>query len=192
MIDEMCASLGGRAAEEITFGKVSTGALSDLEKVTKQAYAMITIYGLNDRIGNISYYDSSGQSEYSFTKPYSEKTAQVIDEEVSKMIEEAYIRTKEILEANEDKLITLAELLLEKEVIFKEDMTKIFGKRPFISGREHEDEDTHAPTVEEVEPVVEAVASATEAGQSTTSADETDSVEVIDLGESPTKEDSNN
>lgn len=131
LLDEICATLGGRAAEEITFGKISTGALSDLEKITKQAYAMITYYGLNPKVGNLSFYDSSGQSEYSFQKPYSEKTAQVIDEEVSKMIESAYERTKLILRQNQDKLKQLAELLLEKEVIFKEDLERIFGKRPF-------------------------------------------------------------
>lgn len=131
MLDEMCAALGGRAAEEITFGKVSTGALSDLEKITKQAYAMVSVYGLNDKIGNISFYDSSGQSEYSFQKPYSEKTGQLIDEEVSKMVEEAYARTKQILKDHQKELSELANLLLEKEVIFKEDLEKIFGKRPF-------------------------------------------------------------
>lgn len=131
MLDEMCAALGGRAAEEITFGKVSTGALSDLEKITKQAYAMVSVYGLNDKIGNISFYDSSGQSDYSFQKPYSERTGQLIDEEVSKMIEAAYDRTKSILSEHKDKLSQLAELLLEKEVIFKDDLEKIFGKRAF-------------------------------------------------------------
>ncbi|HRF80546.1 MAG TPA: AAA family ATPase, partial [Flavobacteriales bacterium] len=131
MLDEMCAALGGRAAEDVMYGKVSTGALSDLEKVTKQAYAMITVYGLNDRIGNISYYDSSGQSEYSFGKPYSEKQAQTIDEEVSKLVESQYARAKRILTENKDKLTALASKLLEKEVIFKEDLEKIFGDRPF-------------------------------------------------------------
>ena len=131
MLDEMCAALGGRAAEEITFGKVSTGALSDLEKITKQAYAMVSVYGLNDKIGNISFYDSSGQSDYNFQKPYSEKTGQLIDEEVSKMVESAYERTKQILSDNKEKLSQLAELLLEKEVIFKADLEKIFGKRLF-------------------------------------------------------------
>ena len=131
MLDEMCAALGGRAAEEIAFGKVSTGALSDLEKVTKQAYAMVTVYGLNDKIGNVSFYDSSGQSEYSFSKPYSEKTGQIIDEEVSKMIEEAYVRTKAILASNKDKLALLAQKLLEKEVIYKDDLEAIFGERSF-------------------------------------------------------------
>ena len=130
LMDEMCAALGGRAAEEIIFGKISTGALSDLEKITKQAYAMVSIYGLNDKVGNISYYDSTGQNEYSFSKPYSEKTGQLIDEEVSKMIEAAYVRTKGILLERKEELTKLAELLLEKEVIFKEDVENIFGKRP--------------------------------------------------------------
>jgi cell division protease FtsH len=131
IIDEMCATLGGRAAEEVIFGKISTGALSDLEKITRQAYASIVYYGLNEKIGNVSYYDSSGQSEYSFNKPYSENTAKTIDEEVKKMIDIAYARTKAILVANKDKLTLLAEKLLEKEVIFKEDLEEIFGKRPF-------------------------------------------------------------
>ncbi len=127
--DEMCAALGGRAAEEITFGKISTGALSDLEKVTKQARAMVTIYGLNDKIGNLTYYDPTGE-EYGFTKPYSEKTAQVIDEEIREIIEQQYQRALDILRTNREKLTTLAELLLECEVIFKEDLEHIFGKRP--------------------------------------------------------------
>jgi len=131
MKDEMCATLGGRAAEKVIFNKISTGALSDLEKVTKQARAMVTIYGLNDEIGNLTYYDSSGQNEYGFTKPYSEDTAQTIDKEISKLIEEQYVRAIKVLEDNEDKLTTLAERLLEKEVIFKEDLEKIFGRRPF-------------------------------------------------------------
>jgi cell division protease FtsH len=132
MLDEMCAALGGRAAEDVIYGKVSTGALSDLEKVTKQAYAMVTIYGLNDKIGNISYFDSSGQSEYTFGKPYSESTAKTIDEEVSKIVEGQYRRAKQILSENKDKLTALADKLLEVEVIFKEDLEKIFGDRPWI------------------------------------------------------------
>jgi cell division protease FtsH len=131
MLDEMCAALGGRAAEKVIFNQISTGALSDLEKVTKQARAMVTIYGLNDEIGNLTYYDSSGQNEYGFTKPYSEETARKIDSEISKMIEEQYRRAIDVLEKNKDTLIELAEHLLEKEVIFKEDLEKIFGKRPF-------------------------------------------------------------
>ncbi|TRO65557.1 ATP-dependent zinc metalloprotease FtsH [Christiangramia sabulilitoris] len=131
MLDEMCAALGGRAAEKVIFNKISTGALSDLEKVTKQARAMVTIYGLNDAVGNITYYDSSGQSEYNFTKPYSEKTSELIDKEISNLIEEQYKRAIDLLEHNKDKLSQLAEILLDKEVIFKDDLEKIFGKRPF-------------------------------------------------------------
>lgn len=131
MIDEMIATLGGRAAEEIVFGKISTGALNDLEKVTKQAYAMVAFYGLNKKIGNISYYDSSGQSEYSFSKPFSEETAQIIDQEIHKMVEEAYEKAKKLLNDNREKLNLLADILLQKEVIFREDLEKIFGKRPF-------------------------------------------------------------
>ncbi|MCX6292439.1 MAG: ATP-dependent zinc metalloprotease FtsH [Bacteroidetes bacterium] len=127
--DEICAALGGRASEEIIFGKISTGALSDLEKITKQAYAMVTIFGLNERIGNISFYDSSGQQEYNFNKPYSEKTAEAIDEEVKKLIDAAYKRTKELLLQHKDELCAVASRLLEREVIFKEDLEQIFGKR---------------------------------------------------------------
>lgn len=129
IFEEMCAALGGRAAEEVVFAKISTGALSDLEKVTKQAYAMVTIYGLNKRIGNRSYYDSQGEN--SFTKPYSEETARVIDEEVSKIIEKAYEQAKDILTKNRSKLDALAAKLLEREVIFKDDLEEILGKRPF-------------------------------------------------------------
>ena len=129
MLDELCATLGGRAAEQTIFGNISTGALSDLERVTKQANAMVTIYGLNDKIGNISYYDSTGQSEYSFGKPYSEQTAKMIDEEISKIIELQYARALEILASNKDKLDALAAKLLEKEVIFREDLEEIFGQR---------------------------------------------------------------
>ena len=131
MLDEMCAALGGRAAEQVIFGKISTGALSDLEKVTKQARAMVTIYGLSDKVGNLTYYDSSGQSEYGFTKPYSEQTAELIDKEISDIIEKQYDRAVELLDANKDKLTQLAEVLLDKEVIFKDNLEKIFGKRPY-------------------------------------------------------------
>jgi cell division protease FtsH len=131
MLDEMCATMGGRAAEKVTFNRISTGALSDLEKVTKQARAMVTIYGLNDKIGNVTYYDSTGQSEYSFSKPYSEETAKVIDFEISTLIESQYQRAIAILEENKDKLNQLADILIEKEVIFKDDLEAIFGKRTF-------------------------------------------------------------
>lgn len=132
MLDEMCAALGGRAAEKVIFNKISTGALSDLEKVTKQARAMVTIYGLSDKVGNLTYYDSSGQSEYGFTKPYSEQTAELIDREISNIIEEQYQRAINLLEQHKDKLTQLAEVLLEKEVIFKDNLEKIFGERPFV------------------------------------------------------------
>ena len=127
ILDEMCSALGGRAAEKLIFGKISTGALSDLEKVTKQAYAMVSVYGLNDKIGNVSFYDSQGRE--SFTKPYSDDTAKTIDQEVSLLIESQYQRALEILSENKDKLTLLAEKLLESEVIFKEDLETIFGKR---------------------------------------------------------------
>ena len=136
MLDEMCATLGGRAAEKVIFNKISTGALSDLEKVTRQARAMVSVYGLNDTLGNITYYDSSGQTDYNFTKPYSEETAQVIDKEISSLIESQYKRACAIIEKNKAKLTTLAERLLEKEVIFKDDLVKILGDRPFEKKKE--------------------------------------------------------
>ncbi|MCM5664386.1 ATP-dependent zinc metalloprotease FtsH [Galbibacter mesophilus] len=141
MSDEMCAALGGRAAEQVMFNRISTGALSDLEKVTKQARAMVTIYGLNKEIGNLTYYDSSGQTDYNFSKPYSEETAQLIDREISKIIEEQYQRAIDLLEKNKDKLTELAERLLEKEVIFKDDLERIFGKRPFDKEEETNEEE---------------------------------------------------
>ena len=131
MLDEMCATLGGRAAEKVVFDKISTGALSDLEKVTRQAKAMVTVYGLNDEIGNITYYDSTGQTDYNFSKPYSEETAQVIDKEISKIIENQYDRACALVTKYQDKLAALAERLLEKEVIFKDDLVEILGERPF-------------------------------------------------------------
>ncbi|HNS17916.1 MAG TPA: ATP-dependent zinc metalloprotease FtsH [Bacteroidales bacterium] len=131
MFDEMTATLGGRASEQVNFGKVSTGALNDLERITKQAYNMIVFFGLNDKIGNISYYDSTGQQEYSFHKPYSEKTAELIDQEVKKLVEKAYSRAVNLIEKNKAKVEQLATFLLEKEVIFSEDLERIFGKRPF-------------------------------------------------------------
>ncbi|MBU3927015.1 MAG: AAA family ATPase, partial [Bacteroidetes bacterium] len=131
LFDEMVAALGGRASEKVIFGKISTGALNDLEKVTKQAYAMVSYYGLSKKVGNISYYDSSGQSEYSFNKPFSEKTSELIDSEVSEMIESAYAKAIEVLSENRIGLEKLAAKLLEKEVIFKEDLEEIFGKRPW-------------------------------------------------------------
>ncbi len=146
---EMCAAMGGRAAEKIMFNKISTGALSDLEKVTKQAQAMVTVYGLNDKIGNISYYDSRG--EQSFTKPYSEATARIIDEEVSKVIEQAYTKAQEILNLNKNKLTELAEALLQDEVIFKVDVERILGPRPF------EEEEVGVKLIEETPKAVRKV-----------------------------------
>jgi len=129
ILDEMAYALGGRASEELNFGKISTGALSDLEKITKQAYAMVAFFGMSEKVGNISFYDSTGQSDFGFTKPYSEKTAELIDQEVNLIIAESYIRAKEVLKENMKGLTELAELLLEKEVIFSEDLERIFGKR---------------------------------------------------------------
>ncbi len=159
MLDEMCATLGGRAAEEIMFGKISTGALSDLEKVTKQAYAMVSVYGLNERVGNRSYYDSRGEN--SFTKPYSEETARIIDEEVSAVIERAYDRAKEILSSHRDKLEALADSLLENEVIFREDVERILGARPFGTDKQLAAPSPEAEEAPEVAP--EAAASQADA-----------------------------
>ncbi len=131
ILDDMCAALGGRAAEKVMFNNISTGALSDLEKVTKQARSMVTVYGLNDKIGNLTYYDSSGQNDYGFTKPYSDVTAEVIDKEISNIIETQYKRAIKLLKKHKSKLIELANFLLEKEVIFKEDLVRIYGERPF-------------------------------------------------------------
>ena len=130
-LDEITATLGGRAAEEVVFGQISTGALNDLERVTKQAYAMVAYYGLNKNIGNLSYYDSTGQSDYSFAKPFSEKTAEAIDREIHNLIETSYNQAKKILTDNREKLTQLAEMLLNKEVIFSDNLEQIFGKRPF-------------------------------------------------------------
>ena len=152
MLDEMCATMGGRAAEKVIFDKISTGALSDLEKVTKQARAMVTVYGLNDVLGNVTYYDSQGQNEYAMDKPYSEHTAETIDQEISKIIEKQYERAIEMLENNREKLDQLANLLLEKEVIFKENVEEIFGKRPWDKEEEKKEEK------------VEEVAASTETG----------------------------
>jgi cell division protease FtsH len=134
ILDEMCSALGGRAAEDLIFNKISTGALNDLEKVTRQAYAMVSYFGMSSKLGNLSYFDSTGQSEYSFQKPYSERTAEVIDSEASAIVEEQYARAKEILTENKEKHARVAELLLEREVIFGEDLETIFGKR---KGPEH-------------------------------------------------------
>jgi cell division protease FtsH len=131
MFDEITATLGGRAAEQVIFGEISTGALNDLEKATKQAYAMVVYYGLSKKIGNISYFDSTGQQEYSFNKPFSEKTNEIIDSEIKLIVEEAYQRAIKILTDNKEGLMKLAAKLLDKEVIFGEDLEQIFGKRPW-------------------------------------------------------------
>jgi cell division protease FtsH len=141
LIDEMCSALGGRVAEELIFGKISTGAMNDLEKITKQAYAMIAYFGMSDKVGNLSFYDSSGQSDMAFTKPYSEKTAELIDKEVKDLIDEAYKRSFELLKKHKDGLTQLADILLEKEVIFGDDLEKIFGKRPWKTLHEKEEEE---------------------------------------------------
>ncbi|MBO6496399.1 MULTISPECIES: ATP-dependent zinc metalloprotease FtsH [Roseivirga] len=130
LMDEMCMTLGGRAAEEIIFGKISTGALSDLERVTKMAYSIVSVYGMNDKIGNISFYDSK-QNDYSFNKPYSEDTAKIIDQEVKKLVEQAYQRTKQLLTDKKEQLEILAKELLDKEIIFQSDLENLIGKRPF-------------------------------------------------------------
>ncbi len=137
MFDEMVATLGGRAAEQVIFKKVSTGALNDLEKVTRQAFNMVAYFGLNEKIGNISFYDSSGQQEYQFNKPFSEKTAEIIDSEVQKLVEKAYKQAVKILEENKEGLQKLAKVLIEKEVIFREDLVEVFGERPWDEGKEH-------------------------------------------------------
>jgi cell division protease FtsH len=145
--------LGGRAAEELMFGKISTGALSDLEKVTKQAYAMVSIYGLNKRLGNVSYYDSQGRDM--FTKPYSDDTAKIIDEEVSELIESQYQRALEILNNHKEKLIQLADKLLTEEVIFKENLEEIFGKRPWDPKEEADTTDAISSIETPQEPTTE-------------------------------------
>jgi AFG3 family protein len=130
LIDEMCMTLGGRAAEEIIFGKISTGALSDLERITKMAYSMVSVYGMNEKLGNVSFYDSKSDG-YKMTKPYSEATAEMIDQEVSKLIQFAYNRTIELLKKHKNELEILAKELLEKEILFQADLEKLIGKRPF-------------------------------------------------------------
>jgi cell division protease FtsH len=148
LLDDMCATLGGRAAEQLIFNKISTGALSDLERVTKQAYAMISIYGLNERVGNISYYDSQGRD--AFTKPYSDDTAKIIDEEVSKLIESQYQRALQLLGEHKEQLEQVAGRLLTSEVIFKEDLEAVFGTRPWDPEPEQTQPEVTAETVAEL------------------------------------------
>jgi cell division protease FtsH len=175
LLDQMCSALGGRAAEELVFSKISTGALSDLEKITKQAYAMVSIYGLNKRVGNISFYDSQGRD--AFTKPYSDETAKIIDEEVSKLVESQYQRALKILTENKDKLELLAEKLLIDEVIFKENLEEIFGKRQWEP----------AEIIEEKEIVQDADV---ESGDQSASTETTESTEIQsqDITEKPTED----
>lgn len=160
MLDEMCSTLGGRAAEELYSGQISNGASNDLERVTKQAYAMVVYYGMSDKLPNINYYDSSGQ-EWGFTKPYSESTAHIIDEEVQQIISEQYERAKKILAENAEGHNELANVLLEREVIYREDVEHIFGKRPWASRseeileKENKDDKNDKKNVKEESPVSE-------------------------------------
>ena len=186
ILDEMCATLGGRAAEQVIFGKISTGALSDLEKVTKQAYAMVGIYGLNDRIGNLSYYDSSGENQ--FQKPYSDETARTMDEEVSKLVEAAYQRAIHLLSENREKLEELAQLLLEKEVIFKEDLERILGVRPYVDRQTQIDEAETSAQIEKdrIDAANEVVAEVPE--NASTSEEESKEEQATDTTETSTTE----
>ena len=186
ILDEMCATLGGRAAEQVIFGKISTGALSDLEKVTKQAYAMVGIYGLNDRIGNLSYYDSSGENQ--FTKPYSDETARTMDEEVSKLVETAYQRALHILTENREKLEELAQLLLDKEVIFKEDLERILGVRTYIDRQTQIDEAETTAQIEKDRIDAAAQVATNDAENSNDIAEEKTESQETDSNEPPTTE----
>ena len=186
ILDEMCATLGGRAAEQVIFGKISTGALSDLEKVTKQAYAMVGIYGLNDRIGNLSYYDSSGENQ--FQKPYSDETARTMDGEVSKLVEAAYQRAIHLLSEKREKLEELAQLLLEKEVIFKEDLERILGVRPYVDRQTQIDEAETSAQIEKdrIDAANEVVAEVPE--NASTSEEESKEEQATDTTETSTTE----
>ncbi len=186
ILDEMCATLGGRAAEQVIFGKISTGALSDLEKVTKQAYAMVGIYGLNDRIGNLSYYDSSGENQ--FTKPYSDETARTMDEEVSKLVETAYQRALHILTENREKLEELAQLLLDKEVIFKEDLERILGVRKYVDRQTQIDEAETTAQIEKDRIDAAAQVATNDAENSNDIAEERTESQETDSNETPTTE----
>ena len=180
MLDEMCATLGGRASEDLTFGRISTGALNDLERVTKQAFAMISYFGMSNKIGNLSYYDSSGQQEYSFNKPYSERTAETIDEEVKSLIDVQYERAKTVLRKNKKGLTQLAEILLEKEVIFSDDLEKIFGKRPWKS---HE-ELMEKKEAKKLKPKTQKKAQAKDLGDAKNTAEKAEEVEKTDNNKS--------
>ena len=177
MLDEMCATMGGRAAEKVIFDKISTGALSDLEKVTKQARAMVTVYGLNDVLGNVTYYDSQGQNEYAMDKPYSEQTAETIDREISKIIEKQYERAIDMLANNREKLDQLANLLLEKEVIFKENVEEIFGKRPWDKEEKKKEKEVEAsPSEAPTESTTEAKAQISDEVKTEESTEDTNNI----------------
>ena len=178
MLDEMCATMGGRAAEKVIFDKISTGALSDLEKVTKQARSMVTVYGLNDVLGNVTYYDSQGQNEYAMDKPYSEQTAETIDQEISKIIEKQYHRAIEMLENNREKLDQLANLLLEKEVIFKENVEEIFGKRPWDKEEKKEQNAEATRADSTIEPTTEAEAHTSDEVKAEKSTEDTNNIAI--------------
>ena len=136
-MDQVCMTLGGRAAEDIFFGKISTGASNDLQQITKIAYSMITVYGMNDKVGNVSYYDPTQENQ--FTKPYSEETGKMIDEEVRKLIDVAYVRTKALLTEKRAEVEKLAKELLDKEVLHQSDVEDLIGKRPFEDKKPHVD-----------------------------------------------------
>src|SRR5205085_4834516 len=140
LTDQICMTLGGRASEEIFFNKISTGAQNDLQQITRIAYAMVTVYGMNDKVGNVSFYDP--QQENSFTKPYSEETAKIIDEEVRKLIDDAYERTRALLREKKPEVEKLAEALLEREVLFQSDVEALIGKRPYEEKKALEPEHT--------------------------------------------------
>nr|HAD53071.1 peptidase M41 [Algoriphagus sp.] len=180
LIDEMCMTLGGRAAEEIIFGKISTGALSDLERITKMAYSIVSVYGMNEKLGNVSFYDSKSDG-YKMTKPYSEATAEMIDQEVHKLIEFAYQRTLELLRDKRNELETLAKELLEKEILFQSDLEKLIGKRPFAKETTYQaytnKKDLVAPESKDSEPEVKASESEEKESKEKES-NETDSVTV--------------
>ena len=186
ILDEMCATLGGRAAEQVIFGKISTGALSDLEKVTKQAYAMVGIYGLNDRIGNLSYYDSSGDNQ--FQKPYSDETARTMDEEVSKLVEAAYQRALHLLTENREKLEELAQLLLDKEVIFKEDLERVLGVRPYVDRQTQIDEAETSAQIEKDRIDADKLAVTEVSASSNSNEEVSKDAQALDSSETPTTE----
>ena len=186
ILDEMCATLGGRAAEQVIFGKISTGALSDLEKVTKQAYAMVGIYGLNDRIGNLSYYDSSGDNQ--FQKPYSDETARTMDEEVSKLVEAAYQRALHLLTENREKLEELAQLLLDKEVIFKEDLERVLGVRPYVDRQTQIDEAETSAQIEKDRIDADKLAVTEVPASSNSNEEVSKDAQALDSSETPTTE----